>query len=589
MKKILFLALIAQINLSAETSWSSPVAINAGLELSDSQEQSYIYLNNSGTALTFFLKEDSSNSQILVTNSSNFGMTWAPPVQLNMNPSTEHYFNETGSTFISLNQQGRAVFSWLDIDTATEAMGTLKAALFDSSTGWEVTNLENLVFSMSAKGNTTSVIGNDNRAVVSWIKETSSGEFALKSSFYTESGWVEKLITSITTPSTPLLFLSMSPSGEFLFASWFQKTSSTTHSLNVSRYDFDSGSWGMPTTLSSVATSSEFSHVAISDSGTAIAQWAENNSTSPTFFTQIYKDGTWESPTTHSTLLDMDIIFPLPLSINNQGHALLSWAEIKFMDMTVSLKVSSFYGNVWSTGSELISIPLSLGFPYYSSALNNSDLALIVLNDPSQNSLSGGFLQLPSSNWVIEPLDSDVHLSPNSVSLNNQGTGLATWFHGSMHPLFVKTAFFSSGTWTTLDVPGSTSPSMATFLLFPYCALNNGGNALLSWGQQGSTLFYTSTANFGPTPPSEASGYQTFSKFLVPTDLINVLSWQPSTTPNVSYRIYRNGMLIGTSYSPTYDDHQQVPGEAVTYSITAVNESGSQSAPILFTVAPLKK
>lgn len=130
---------------------------------------------------------------------------------------------------------------------------------------------------------------------------------------------------------------------------------------------------------------------------------------------------------------------------------------------------------------------------------------------------------------------------------------------------------------------------MATFLLFPYCALNNGGNALLSWGQEGSTLFYTSTANFGPTPPSEASGYQTFSKFLVPTDLINVLSWQPSTTPNVSYRIYRNGILIGTSYSPTYDDHQQVPGKDVTYSITAVNESGSQSAPILFTVAPLKK
>ncbi len=287
MKKILFLVLITHINLSAENEWSSPVAANDAYTLvaGSGNPLSYIYLNNSGTALTFFQKEDSSNSQILVTNSNNFGMTWAPPVQLNTTPS-ERYFIGSGDTFISLNQQGRAVFSWLDIDTATELMGTLKAALFDSSSmGWTVEPLDTLSFSMSsAKGNTTSVIGNDNRAVVSWIKQTSPTTFDLKSSFNTGSMWMEQLITSITTNmnATPSLFLSMSPSGEFLFASWTQEnTSMSTKSLKVSSYDFTSGTWGSSTTLSSLVEDPRVSPVIVSDSGTAIAQWVEINSMNP--------------------------------------------------------------------------------------------------------------------------------------------------------------------------------------------------------------------------------------------------------------------------------------------------------------------
>jgi hypothetical protein len=404
--------------------------------------------------------------------------------------------------------------------------------------------------------------------------------------------WMEQLITSITTNmnATPSLFLSMSPSGEFLFASWTQEnTSMTTKSLKVSSYDFTSGTWGSSTTLSSLVEDPRVSPVIVSDSGTAIAQWVEINSMNPKpLKTATYKNGTWEPSITHATVSSMNTLSPMPLSINDQGHALLSWVESMGSDLFV--KVSSFDGSMWSTASELLST-LSASGIFVSSTLNNSDLALIVLNNPSQNSLKGGFLQLPSSNWVIDELDSDVSLSQFPANLNNQGTGLTTWFHGSMPPFSVKTAFFSSGAWTTLDVPGSTSPPNPMFYLLPYSALNNEGNAVLSWGQDGSTLFYTSTitSSSGPTPPSEANGYQTFSQFDISTDLINVLSWQPSTTPNVSYRIYRNGMLIGTSYTPSYDDHQQVPGKVVNYSITTVNESGSQSAPILFTVAPLKQ
>ena len=590
MKNLLFLALIAQINLSAETSWSSPVAANDGSEIfSQSGGQSFIYLNDSGTALTLFPNKVMMEPQIFVTSSSNFGMNWQTPVQLNMNNS-EHYSDAaSGNLFISLNQQGRAIFSWLDINAA-ETMGTLKAALFDAS-GWMVTDLDMLNFPMnSSKGNTTSFIGNaNNTAVVSWIKNTGGTNYDLKSSFNDGSVWTDHPIASITSDSTPSLFLSMSPSGDLLFASWIEATN-PTKALKVSLYNFTSQTWEAPDTLSSSFDGSEdFSPIAVSDSGIAIAQWVEKISMK-SLKTKIYKNGTWASETTRSTVSNMGSLNTRPFSINDEGHALLLWGEQQPSTSDVSLKFSSFDGSVWSPAKDIL-IDMGGSGISFSSILNNSELGLLVLSAGSN--LKGGFLQSPSSDWVINDLDSSIQARQPFVNLNNQGTGLVTWFSDptNMRQVSVKAAFFSSGAWTTLDVPGSTSLPNPTFALFPYSALNSEGNALLSWGQQGSTLFYTSTntSSSGPTPPSEASGYQTFSQFDISTDLINVLSWQPSTTPNVSYRIYRNGMLVGTSYTPSYDDHQQAPGKVVNYSITAVNESGSQSAPILFTVAPLKQ
>ena len=594
MKNLLSLVLIAQINLFAETSWSSPIAINNGSTLlGGSGESTYVLLNNSGTALTFFLNAVMANPQLFVTNSSNFGTSWETPSQLNTN-SLEHYdFSMSGSTFISLNQQGRAVFSWADVNAA-ETMGTLKAALFDSSSGWSVTDLDSLTRSMSQpNGNTTTFIGNENSAAVSWIKNTGGNNFNLKSSFNTGSGWTTKTIASITNNmnSTPSLFLSMSPSGEYLFATWTQdNTPMTTKSLNVSRYDFGSGTWGAPTMLSSSSANPDFSPLIVNDSGTAIAQWVENDTVNPKLLkTNIYQNGAWGSETTHSMIPSMDSLEPGPLSLNDQGHALIFWFQTVSNNRT--LKFAFFDGSTWSSPTDLFTN--LMGSAEASFVLNNSDLALFVY--PDSDGLKAGHSELPSTMFSTDVLDVNTPFaSPlNGLIINNQGTGLATWFSGDMMTglVSVKTAFFSSGTWKTFDIPGSTSPVTSRFFIIPSCGLSSQGNSLVAWGQQGSTLFYVSTnsSSSGPTPPSEASGYQTFSQFDISTDIINVLSWKPSTTPNVSYRIYRNGMLVGTSYTPSYDDHQQTPGKVVNYSITTVDESGSQSAPILFTVAPLKQ
>ena len=84
-------------------------------------------------------------------------------------------------------------------------------------------------------------------------------------------------------------------------------------------------------------------------------------------------------------------------------------------------------------------------------------------------------------------------------------------------------------------------------------------------------------------PPKNVAVVQQSTNFNVFTEYFNVLSWQPSTDPNITgYNIFRNGQFINQVNQTTlqYIDHDQIQNGAVTYGISAVMTDQSQSATV---------
>ncbi|MDP1608154.1 MAG: hypothetical protein Q8L98_02435 [Chlamydiales bacterium] len=86
---------------------------------------------------------------------------------------------------------------------------------------------------------------------------------------------------------------------------------------------------------------------------------------------------------------------------------------------------------------------------------------------------------------------------------------------------------------------------------------------------------------FSPiSPPVKLSGYQKKNDFALEYELFNRLSWIRSPSQASGYNVYRNGVKIATLGASTlsYADHNRKKRGAITYSVTAFNQLGIESA-----------
>ncbi len=87
-----------------------------------------------------------------------------------------------------------------------------------------------------------------------------------------------------------------------------------------------------------------------------------------------------------------------------------------------------------------------------------------------------------------------------------------------------------------------------------------------------------------PLPAASLTGENLCISFLTQRNLVQRLVWTASPSPNiVQYRIYQNGILVG-SINPNqpfiFDFHNISANISITYSVTALNLFGEESAPI---------
>lgn len=192
------------------------------------------------------------------------------------------------------------------------------------------------------------------------------------------------------------------------------------------------------------------------------------------------------------------------------------------------------------------------------------------------------------------------------LALNAIGDGVAIWFEENKAQISVQGAGYALGTWSPSkilaffhDKTGLSVPAYAI-------SINLTGNIMAVWPAppspaEPSQIFALpgiGLANLAPPPPlvdpstlgvdifGIASGKQTIHRFPAHSDIINTITWH---IPNVSvshYNIYRNSfsILVGTSTSPYFEDHQRTWKQDETYLITCVDQNGQESSPLTLVV-----
>ncbi len=201
---------------------------------------------------------------------------------------------------------------------------------------------------------------------------------------------------------------------------------------------------------------------------------------------------------------------------------------------------------------------------------------------PFQSPLYSGFftvLTLPAAGQVWIPLFSSPLLSNTSsipqLAVNSSGQGVVAYEDDSVIKVVEFTNNSSSFTPITLSLLGTNQGVQI--------AVDSLGNGVAVWNElEGGQVFATAgTQLFPPLPPASFSGEVVENRFLLQTDRIHRLQWQPSPDPSVTnYELYRNGKkvaVIPTKGPYWYSDHDRSSRVKDVYRLYAVNSAGSQS------------
>ncbi len=267
--------------------------------------------------------------------------------------------------------------------------------------------------------------------------------------------------------------------------------------------EYRDGAWTLPAGLSdsispdglqsSVPTNHQ---VAMDDNGNALIVWQQYVGSISQIFMSEYRDGAWTHPEDQS-----DNISPneehasLPqVAMDNNGNALIAWQQDDGSNYQIFM--SEYRDGTWTHPEDLSSDnSISPDGPARSPrvAMDNNGNALIA------------WRQYDGSNWQIfmseyrdgmwthpEDLSSDNSISPDGenvdaaprVAMDDSGNALIAWRQddGSNYQIFMSE--YRDGAWThPEDLNDNISPDGLDAQDDPRVAMDNNGNALITWAQ----------------------------------------------------------------------------------------------------------
>ncbi len=366
-----------------------------------------------------------------------------------------------------------------------------------------------------------------------------------------------------------------------------------------SKVRLSGGSWQvLADTLS--GSDADSPQVAVSDDGTIVAVWHSHNgvtSVENIFAATKAMGGLLWSTGTMVSDPAVNSVNP-QVAVDTEGNATAIWFTYDLSGLAYSnvfLYTSVLpSGNSWSTPVAISSEPARfnpanltssilygpVGFPFavWTASYDGSNFFV----EASQNVDNAGWSEVSTIANDIHAIDIDI-----CVTSNNDAYAVLMSFDGSS---FVNIQSMDShvggaqgGFWfnpTTI----STDESNA----FPeIVAVLTGGttsNAVALWHNfDGSNNIIQAVTGTGTlvAPPTALGVSQNVSDFGVFQEYFNTITWTDSTDPDiVAYTIYRNNVMITSVGAGTnsFDDNNQVQNGAVTYGVSALSSSGSESA-----------
>lgn len=356
------------------------------------------------------------------------------------------------------------------------------------------------------------------------------------------------------------------------------------------------GSWPQsPDTLSSKGAS--VPNVSIGENGTVVAVWMQSDFSIHAASKMI--NGSWGSSQQISSL-NVNCNYPV-ISVDTAGNAAACW---------YSYNVSNgVYSNVFVQGATQL-VGMSWGTPV------NISKAGIVSPDRLKLSVKSYTPGTALALWTNSYNGSLFSLEWSQLQNESWGTSVLalaptlTTYQMSQDVNFFNTSYMSAmyldGSNVALlgfmlDMRGVTNSLREIWYLstggnngFPNIAVNKVGSVpygICGWeNDSGSNITIQVLTTQFPViqPPTNLAVVQQSNNYEVCVLYDNVLTWSPSSSPNIiSYFVFRNGLWVVRVDAPgpyTYTDYNRLPNEQVTYSIYSMNKYGIISSLATYTV-----
>jgi hypothetical protein len=462
---------------------------------------------------------------------------------------------------VKMDPQGNCVAIWLE-------GFTLQAAIKPLNGSWSA------ISTISNSGAAQPQLGMDGsgNAIAIW----SQNGIIQSSNLPLNGTWSTPLTLSSTGASSAQI--SVDSSGNA--AAVWQRNNLIESSILLS-----GGSWpSLPTIISSDEASQP--QVAIGG-GTIVAVW--QTSTAAIQSATCTLNGSWSAPTTISTSLETCITPMIVVDLN--GNAVATWISYLLSD--------GVYSNVYGQSAALptsgswsaptIITPVSIANP--SQIVSNLSI------DAEGNALAVGTLSFDGASFYCGsttlPFKQTWNVPLTFVAVNYYAYAINAVFYAVGRP--IAAWMFQDPTSSNLTIQACDGNIFSSKIqwgapltlaagasnAYPVIAAASTSdtiNAIVLWENwNGSNAVIQASFGTGTIlqPPSNLSLVQEMNNFNLFNEYYNVVSWQPSPSPEArGYIIYRNGLLIGMQSSSqlSFSDHNRIPGESDTYAITSYDQ-----------------
>jgi hypothetical protein len=362
-----------------------------------------------------------------------------------------------------------------------------------------------------------------------------------------------------------------------------------------------SGLWSLVSVLS--VTNSSNPHIAVNNSGKAIAGWHSVVAGADVIVTNILTiaSNTWGvAKNVFNATASFFHNYP-KVAIDSGGNSLVIWYRYNFQ--------SSAYQNVQVITSSLANGAAAWGnVSLFANAgiRNPADLTIKLKFDASgdavavwTNSYDGETFSTESArklfggSWPLSILLQvpSIYSFGMDVAIAN-GTALFTnmaWDEVSAIQILSQESDTTDPVlqgWTPTTILSSGDGNG-----YPKCAISATGstlNAAVVWihfDGANNVINASTGSDTVISPPSSVSASQSVTDFGVYQDYFNTITWNASSDPDViQYNIYRNGVFFNATDPSTlqFIDNNTVQGGTVTYGVAALTSNFRQSAIINF-------
>ncbi len=250
-------------------------------------------------------------------------------------PSLTDYFDpgiSSGNSSFVMSSGGDAVFSYGENLNAPSGRSRLFASEYRDGV-WNHLGPDDYINpdgpDWTENGNIA--INANGDTIITWYQPDASGIYQTFKSEYRNGVWIRPLnLSDNISPdgwdvSFPMVAIADNDDAIIV---WQQYDGISN--VRIFKYEYRSGSWSGPTSISPVGTSADFPHVAMDANGNAIITWTQiDESGYSQCFKSEYRNGVWTHPSSISDHISLDgtEVFGTNVAMDSSGSAIITWYQ----------------------------------------------------------------------------------------------------------------------------------------------------------------------------------------------------------------------------------------------------------------------